>query len=81
MRAGCSFVERGGHVMFRNSYQRHRSRRGRGPLRLRAYDAYLAFLWGDREAVDVFLRRLFWSWPSFREERRSALREALFAEL
>lgn len=43
--------------------------------------AYLAFLWGDGSAVDAFLRGLFRSWPSFPEERRSALREALFAEL
>src|SRR4051812_36361843 len=75
------FVERDGLVMFRDSYQPHRARPKRVPLRLRAHEAYLAFLWGDREAVDVFLEHLFRSWLSFPEGRRSALREALFAEL
>lgn len=76
-----AFVERGGHVMFKDSYKEAKARRENGPLKLQAHDAYLAYLWGDGAAVDAFLHRLFWSWPHFDVERRSALREALFGVL
>jgi hypothetical protein len=75
------FLERDGRVFFRDTYQRHKRHLRKGKLEDRAYVANLAFLWGDGSAVDAFLRGLFQSWPSFPEERRSALREALFAEL
>ena len=61
------FVERGGHVMFRDSYRDVRMRRGGAPLKLQAHDVYLAYLWGDRMAVDAFLRGLFPSWIRYPE--------------
>jgi hypothetical protein len=53
----------------------------RPPLHHSAYHAWKAFHWGDHKTVDAFLKDLFSSWASYSEERKSALREALFAEL
>src|SRR5918995_1234202 len=78
MNARRMFVERGGRVLLRDSYRRAKARRGRGVLKVQAHRAYMAFLFGDREGVDVFLKHLFQSWPNFPEELQSALREALF---
>ena len=57
------------------------ARRGEGDLESRAFGAWMGFRFHDRVAVDAFLEGLFWSWNSFTEEKRSALREALFVVL
>jgi hypothetical protein len=53
----------------------------RSPFQHSAYHAWKAFHWRDRRTADTFLKDLFSSWASYSEERKSALREALFAEL
>ncbi len=57
------------------------TRRGEGTLKVRAAGAWFGFLFEDAGAVDAFLAWLFSSWASFSEEKRSALREALFVVL
>ena len=75
------FVVAGGREWWRESFRVHRSRIREGGLMNRAYEAWRQAYFGDARPLDLLLKDLFQLWSSFGEERRAALREALFREL